>query len=199
MTTKIFFLRHGNTTWTEKGIYYGAGDIEMNEEGRNQIQLAASGLAQKKIDLIISSPLQRCMESAAIVNKKIAREIIQVPELQEMNFGIFEGLTYEEITARFPEEYGKWVKEWIDYPIPSGESLQQTHDRAVKALEEIKQSHCGKTLLVVSHGGVIRAALAHYLTGSLENYWKFSVSPASITEIHFTDNFPVLKGLINNS
>lgn len=197
MTTTFLFLRHGNTSWTEKGIYYGASDIKMNDRGYHQIQKAAGFLENRRIDTIISSPLQRCSESARIINELIRQEIIYEPQLAEMNFGIFEGLGYEEITAGFPEEYKSWTSDWIEYPIPSGESLRQTYTRVVKALEEIKKSHQGKTVLIVSHGGVIRAALAHYLTGSLEHYWKFSVQPASITEVHFEDDFPVLKGLIN--
>lgn len=197
MVTTFYFLRHGNTAWTDKQIYYGATDIKMDKTGRNQIRKAAFFFADKQIDLIMTSPLQRSLESASIINEQLQKNCIRAPELAEMNFGIFEGLTHTQITEKFPGEYNSWINQWITNRIPGGESLQDMADRVVSAIEKVRKEYQGKTLLLVSHGGAIRAALSCYLTGSLENYWKFSVKTGSITEVYFTDDFPVLAGLYN--
>lgn len=100
-----------------------------------------------------------------------------------MNFGIFEGKTYEEISTEFPEEVEKMNKDWREYRVPQGESLKEVMERAVEKLEELTKKHKNKTIVIVSHAGVIKSIVSYYLYGNLDGYWKIKVDNGSMTKM----------------
>ena len=183
--TNVIFIRHGETDMNKENLYFGHLDPELNETGIYQLKKTRKLLKyfEKNINIVYSSDLKRCMESMDIL--KIGAKIKKIPlnEFREMNFGIFEGKTYEEISAEFPEEVEKMNKDWREYKVPQGESLKEVMERAVEKLEELTKKHKNKTIVIVSHAGVIKSIVSYYLYGNLDGYWKIKVDNGSMTKM----------------
>jgi broad specificity phosphatase PhoE len=148
--TTLILARHGETDWNRDGIWQGHGDPPLNELGRRQAAELADRLADVEIDALYSSDLRRAYETAEIVGDAKRLEITAEPDLREMDVGSWSGLTSEEIATRFPE---------MTYH--DGEEREAFDERAVGALHRIARAHEGGRVLVVTHGGVVRALERH--------------------------------------
>jgi len=154
---KIYFTRHGQNDWNAANKVCGANDIPLNETGKLQAEALALEVANKgDIDIIVTSPLLRAMETAEIVSSMIKKPIIVDKRFTEWNYGKYEGVdrhgTYEEGRLQFQEaklEFAVRIGE-------TGESLLQLSHRVYSALDDIKSRLDGNTILIVAHGGVCR-------------------------------------------
>ncbi|WP_300356375.1 histidine phosphatase family protein [Fusobacterium sp.] len=190
---KLILVRHGQTDMNKDQLYYGKIDVPINEVGREQARKACENLINLKIDYdkIYSSNQIRAYETATIVNYKNI-EIEKNEKIQEMNFGIFEGLNYKDVMEKFPEEMELLKKDWKTYSYITGESPFQLQKRVVEFLNSIDKS---KNNLVVTHWGVICSLLSWLFSNELDGYWKFQVENGGIVVINFVDNdYPVLCG-----
>lgn len=147
---KWFLVRHGETDWNKEEKLIGQMDIPLNETGRIQAQVLAEKLKNKKIDLIISSPLKRAYETAEIISKSTGAEIIIDENLKERCCGEAEGLTHKEAK----EKYGE-IHVYED-SIPNSEKYREIEERGWKALMNHKKSHHHKNVVIVSHGAILR-------------------------------------------
>lgn len=190
---KLILVRHGQTDMNKDKIYYGKLDVPINKTGKKQAEKARENLVNLKIDYdkIYSSNQKRAYETAQIVNYKNL-EIEVNEKIQEMNFGIFEGLCYEEIIKKYPEEMEKLKKDWKTYSYITGENPFMLQKRAVEFLNSIDKS---KDNLVVTHWGIICSLLSWLFSNELDGYWKFQIENGGIAVINFVDNnYPVLCG-----
>lgn len=189
---KLILIRHGQTDMNKDGLYYGRLDVPINEAGREQAENTRKNLAELKIDydVIYSSPMKRAYETAEIVNYKNF-EIKTDSELREMDFGIFEGLSYKEILKKYPEEMEKLKADWKTYSYVTGENPFMLQKRALKFLEKIDKN---KNNMVVTHWGIICTLLSWLFSNELEGYWKYQVKNGGIVIIDFADGYPVLCG-----
>ncbi len=146
----LILARHGETDWNRDGIWQGHGDPPLNELGRRQAADLAVRLADVQIDALYSSDLRRAYETAEIVGRAKGLEITADPDLREMDVGSWSGLTSEEIATRFPGMASH-----------DGEAREAFGERAVGALTRIAGAHEGGHVLVVTHGGVVRALQRH--------------------------------------
>lgn len=183
--TEFLFVRHGITELNVKKVYFGQLNPPLIDEGIQQIHNAKKNVAGENISLFYSSDLKRCTESAEIINEHLNLDIIEKPRFRELNFGIFEGLSHQELMSRYPEEAELFFKNWENYQIPDGESIHDFMMRAVNEIEVIKKSYKGEKILITTHSGVIQAVLSFYFTGNLEAYWKFRFNHGSITKLCF--------------
>lgn len=174
---KLYIVRHGKTSWNEKGLLQGSNDISLNEEGIKQAQELATKLDLSKIDICISSPLIRVKQTAEIlVGNKL--EIIYDDLLKERGFGNYEGkkINFELIG-----------KHW-DYRLNDSsngiESIKDCLDRAKIFLDKIKKEYSNKNILIVSHGGFIKA-LHFNLVGYDKNTNFTSFRPENATLYEF--------------
>ena len=158
--TTILLVRHGQTDWNAERRVQGHSDTPLNEQGRAQARLLAEQLADRQIDAVYSSDLLRAYETARIIAERHGLEVTAIRDLRERHFGTWEGLTDDEIFVRFPEASGNGS--WGD-----GESREAMADRVLEALHRIADTHPGGTVVVVSHGGPLRAALVHCGTDGL--------------------------------
>lgn len=188
---KLILVRHGETELNVSGIYFGKLDPELNETGVEQANRAREILKKYKYDNIYSSDLKRASQTAKIINF-LEKEIIYNKNIQEINFGIFEGLSYEEIKSKYPEECKKSEKNWKEYNFLTGESPIEMQKRAVSFVESLDLK---KNNLVVTHWGIINSILSWYFSKELDSYWKYSLNNGGICEIEFIDGFPIMKGL----
>ena len=192
--TKLIFLRHGLTDLNTKNVYFGHSDPPLNNTGKLQVENVKKLLLNEKIDLIYSSDLVRCVESSKIINDIFKIEIILDNALRELNFGIFEGKSFSEISLEYPKESKLFFEDWKNYRIPQGESIKDLIIRVAECIGKIKNNNNEKTILIVTHSGVIQSAISYYLSKSLDLYWNFKIENASITKLCFDkDGFPFLE------
>jgi uncharacterized phosphatase len=154
--TLIYFVRHGETEWNRERRIQGRTDIPLNETGRIQAQETGRLLATRHWDVIVASPLIRALETATIIASELRMPKPQVmEELAERNYGVAEGLNYEQIKRQFPH----------DGPIPGRESRDEVTDRVVPAIVALAEQHPEQSIIVVSHCGVIRSVLMNVAPG----------------------------------
>lgn len=174
----IYLIRHGETDWNLQKRYQGQTDTELNEQGREQAAKLAQKMKHKDIDLVYVSDLLRAKEFASMVfpNKRI----IELPELREMNFGIFEGLTYQEIMEKYPQEYETWFANPAAYTIINGESLLELAERVNLVWEIISREAEDQNIAVVAHGGPLKVILGKLQGKALKNIWEIEVGNGAV-------------------
>lgn len=194
MATEIILIRHGQTNCNLKKIYSGFLDVGLNCTGRTQAKKLAKRLSEKPIHKIYASDRKRALQTAKILFR--GKQIHSIPSLREVNFGVFEGLTYEQLIKKHPRAYTKWIKDPFSIKIPKGEHLIQVRKRVTKALSKIAKINKDKTVAVVSHGGAISLYLNHLL--KLKKFWKSIPGPTSISVVEYKGRRVRIK-LINDS
>jgi uncharacterized phosphatase len=153
--TLIYLVRHGETDWNRERRIQGATDIPLNDTGREQAAATGRLLSSRTWDAIITSPLARARETAEIIGSTAGRRRLHtLDQIVERRYGDAEGLTYEQVEERFPN----------DADVPGRESRDAVAARVIPALVLLAEQHRGESIVVVSHGGVIRAVLLHAAT-----------------------------------
>jgi len=183
MSTKVILIRHGETDWSYQKRYCGFTDIDLNEKGRQQARRLLKRLSKEKIHKVYSSDMKRTLQFAKIVFKDLPAE--ELLDLREMNFGIFEGLTYKDIMEKYPKVYREWLGNPLDIIVPRGESLKTLARRVRKALKRILSQNSDKKVAVFTHGGPIRVILCDTLKLDLKEIWQIELELASISIIEF--------------
>jgi broad specificity phosphatase PhoE len=187
LDTKVFLIRHGVTDWHRDGKLLGQRDIPLNDDGRAQAERAAEGLDGIPIAEVISSPLLRALQSAEAIGERVGIEVARDPRLTDLRVGKWEGRPYDDIAAT--EEYQSYLADPLTQRIPGGESLGEVQRRATAAIEQaLADNPSGDAIAVVTHAGVIRILLAHYLGSAAGNYHRIRVSPGSISVLSFADD-----------
>ncbi len=153
--TTLLLIRHGETAWNAEHRIQGRLDVPLSTTGMWQSGRLAERLANEAIDAIISSDLARAWMTGAPLADARGLTMVREPRLRERVFGIFEGKTLDEIAAGHPEEFAAWRARDVDWRIPGGESGTEFIGRVLEAMQEIAVSHAGRTVAVVTHGGVL--------------------------------------------
>jgi broad specificity phosphatase PhoE len=167
MKTKFILIRHGRTQWNREDKYLSYTDIDMDEYGVGQIKETAKSINLDEIDAVYSSDLRRAVHTAEIIFKK--REIVKKPELREMNFGVFEGLTHEEILEKYSEVYTRWLNDPYSIRIPNGDYLPEYIERVCNCMSAIASENKGCAIAVTAHAGPIRVILNKI--SNQKNFW----------------------------
>ena len=188
--TEIIFIRHGETDFNRARLYFGHLDPDLNETGIEQLRKAKILFEkrEKMPDVVFSSDLKRCSQSMEILQIDEETEKILTKDLREINFGIFEGKTYEEIKNKYPEKVEKMKDDWRNFKADKGESINEMMLRVAEKMNEIINQYRNKKILVVAHAGVIQALTSYYLFGNLDGYWKFKITNGSITKLHVMED-----------
>lgn len=188
MITRIYLVRHGETPSNREGRYTGHTDVPLTPHGVIQAGRLAERLrGLEPFEAIYVSDLSRSVHTAEILAETLKPEYFNVtPKLRESNFGLWEGMTVEEIKANYPDLFTRWRANPVSVRVPQGEPLRNLQIRAVEVVDEAMQKHSGKNILVVAHGGTNRAILAHFLGMELKNFWKLRQDNTSlnIVECH---------------
>ena len=156
--TTIYIVRHGQSIGNELGLYLGRTDMELTEKGRQQAQYAADYLKDIEFDAIYSSPLMRAHNTAVPHALIRGMQVVDREELAEIFIGDWEGVPTDDLKKKYHDEYyNGWTDNYFTFTCPGGESVAACGERFRQGLERIAKDHEGKTVLVVAHGGVIRA------------------------------------------
>ncbi|WP_018132446.1 histidine phosphatase family protein [Effusibacillus pohliae] len=158
--TEICLVRHGETLWNRQARLQGSQDIPLSDIGIEQARTAAAHLSKERWDLLYSSDLSRAKHTAECINQRLNVPHYLEPGLRERNYGSLEGMTRDEIEARYPGV----LSQPDQHPIPGLETYEALSQRVRETVESIAQRHPGKRILIVTHGGTINAFL-HAITG----------------------------------
>jgi len=187
LETRVFLIRHGITDWHREGRVLGQRDIALNDEGLEQARAAAAALTDAPIVEVISSPLVRALQTAELIGQTFGIEVARDPRLIDLRVGKWEGMTYEEVAAH--SEYKEFIQDPLSERIPGAESLSDIKTRAVAAIEQaIEDNPSGDAIAVVTHAGIIRVLLTHYLGSPPANYHRIRVAPGSVSVLSFADD-----------
>jgi probable phosphoglycerate mutase len=154
-TTRLCLVRHGETEWNAARRIQGQTDIDLNACGRRQAEAAGRWLAVADIDVLYSSDLRRAWQTAQVIGGTLGLAPLAEPALRERRYGVFEGLTYEELKHDYPAGYAAFVARDPGYDFESGESLKSLYARVTGAVQRIADRHPGRNVAVVVHGGVL--------------------------------------------
>ncbi len=191
---QIYFLRHGQTEWNALQKFQGSIDIPLSDEGRNQADRAAGYFANEPaLDAIYSSPLARAYETAEILGECQGLDVQVVPEFSEISFGVWEGLTHQEIETKWPGALRMLYSCPDKWQIPEAESFADVRERAMRGLQPIldeldaeaedDDDDDERRILIVSHGVTIRMLLCGLLSLPTSASWRLNLGNASISRV----------------
>lgn len=167
---RFYFLRHGETAWNAQGRLCGRTDVPLSDEGRRQAQLLALRLRPISVDALYSSPLSRALETACLIGQALGLEPVMDNRLAELNYGTWEGRTFEEIERGTPVAYKAWEGDPAHLAPPQGESGMELIQRVMPFLVEAAQHHKQGNVVVVCHKTVCRLLACHILGVPLTEY-----------------------------
>ncbi len=153
-----------------------------------------------KLSAIYTSDLGRAIKSSEIVARSHGIKPIIIPDLRERNFGIWESMSFDEIKERYPREFAAWVENPLKFSPMDGENTLEVKERVVRAIDEIILRHNEGRVAVISHGGVNRIILCHFLGIPLENIFRIEQDFAAVNIIEFCNGYPIVKlinGIVN--
>jgi probable phosphoglycerate mutase len=197
--TTTLLLRHGQTALSTERRFAGRGDIPLTETGERQATAAAARLAARGgIDVIVTSPLRRARRTAEAV--AAATDVpLQVEDgLAETDFGKWEGLTFAEASARWPDELSAWLRS-ADVAPPGGESFAATARRVAAALDRLLAEHQFQTLLLVSHVTPIKTLACRAMLAPPAAMFRISLDVASLCEIDWYPDGPAVVRSLNDT
>lgn len=188
MIRKIYLVRHGMPETMGEKRYLGTTDVPLSELGKKQATRIGRWFLDKSIERIYTSPLSRCLETAARIKKAMdfSSAVWVKEELHEMPMGMWENHTFAEIRENYPEEYEKRGKHLGDYTPEGGESFSQGGKRFEECLDEIRRE-CKGNILVVAHAGVIRGYLCRVRGISADEAMSFPQSYGGVTILEEKD------------
>ena len=181
---RLLLARHGQSVSNAIRRFQGAQDVALSPLGMRQAEALGQAVSRRAIAHVYVSPFERARDTAAIALAGLGLPLTVVDDLRELSLGEWEGCTVEEIRTRPGDPYARWVRDPVQCPPPGGEPLADVQARVVQAVERIAAAHPnGDDVLIVSHGGVISALLAHWLGLPLSSIWRIAVANCSLSEI----------------
>ena len=190
---QIFIVRHGETVWNREGRIQGHTDVALSPRGIEQATQLAIRLKSVSFDAAYASDLCRASETAAVILQGRGVPLSPTARLREYHKGAFEGMTDSELRSRFPSEYPSYVAKDLDYSPAGGESTRDVSARMSGVINEIKERHLSDTVLVVGHGGSLRAAMMALLGMPLDANWRFVFGNCTLTVVDTYHDNAVLR------
>lgn len=156
----LWLVRHGQTDWNREGRYQGQADPPLNAEGLQEAGYAAHALVGLPLEAVVSSDLQRAVQTAEVIARRVKLPVRVDSRLREVDLGDWEGSLFSEIQERYPAEVEARKREPLEFRAPGGESLREVARRVWQAADELAVKYPGKEVVVVSHGLALAALLA---------------------------------------
>ena len=194
--SRLILVRHAEPEEDARGRCYGSLDVGLSAAGREHAERLAAALAGLGPVAVHTSPRRRARETAEPIGAACGLEPVVDRDLREIDFGDFEGRTYEEIERSEPELFRVWMETPTLVCFPGGESYADLKARAARAIERARAAHPGGPVVVVSHGGPIRAALAAWLDLPDEAIFRLDQRYCGITLVDFLGEVPLIR-LVN--
>lgn len=183
--TKIWLVRHGETERSVAQRFNGREDVALTDRGRQQCRELAQRLAKERIDAVYASPLRRCLETARLLIGERALPIQLDLGLIEMDYGVWEGKTYQEARELDPHVYAAWEQTPDRFPPPNGETGEAVAQRAIAAVRAIVMRSSGQTILIVAHKTVNRLLLASLRGEPLRGYRSIPQELGALSQVEW--------------
>ena len=174
----IYLVRHGESVANVDRRFCGITDVELSCKGKKQSLEAGLMLKKEQIDNIYTSPLIRAYDTAKIISEQINVSVEPVACLSEVNFGIFENMTWDEIQKSYSEESEKWIKQGNGYRFPKGESYDDVLCRIGSFIDNVEDNS-----VIVSHFGIIQSILLYLNIADSSTLWDYHISNCDIIAI----------------
>ncbi len=199
MTTRLFLIRHGATPMTMEDKFSGIENVHLSEEGRQQARLLGMRLAETDVAAVYTSPLDRAMETAAILSEPHAMQPIPSEGLREISHGHWEGLTRREVETRFADEYAAWESDPFTFAPEGGESGLSVLARVLPVIRQIVVAHTDQNVMVVSHKATLRLVISSLLGFDARGYRdRLDQAPACLNIVDFKDPIRARLMLFND-
>lgn len=198
----LVLLRHGETALTPQKRFSGSGgtDPELSPAGRRQAAAVAEALAARgTVQAVVSSPLRRCRETAQAVADRLGLPVAIEEGLRETDFGAWEGLTFAEVRARFPDDLQAWLDSPKAAPTGGGESFATVTRRVSAARDRLVSAHAGRTVLVVTHVTPVKTLVRLALGAPPESLFKMELSAASLSAVAYYADGNASVRLLNDT
>lgn len=181
---RVLLVRHGETDWNQQMRFQGQTDIQLNARGLAQAEAIASRLRHERLQAIYSSDLQRAMQTAHIIARYHDLSPIPDADLRELSYGVWEGMSREEILAsEWAELFEKYRQDSLRYRPPGAEYPEQILERSRRVWQRVLQAHEEGTVCLVGHGGSLRALLCVALAAPLESFRRIRLDNASLSAV----------------
>ena len=186
---RLILVRHGQTEWNADGRYQGQSNVALSALGRKQAECLAERFPAQRPDAIYASDLDRARETAECVGKKFGISVRPEPAFRELSFGDWEGLTYQEISTRWPEEAKKLFTAPDELIIPHGETFQELQERALKKIEALYKEHIDQTVGIFAHGAINKTILAGLMHIPLHYLWSLRQDNTAVNILRLDDGY----------
>ena len=192
---RLSLVRHAETTEDARRRCYGRLDVGLSALGRTQCEGLAEQFRHEPVGAVVASPAIRARETAGAIAAPHGLTVEIADELRELDFGELEGRRYDEISESDPELYERWMSAPTTVRFPGGESYADLEARAAAAIATLARQQAGRRVVVVTHGGVIRAVLRTVLGFPAERPFRIAVDPASVTTLEWVEGEPIVREL----
>jgi broad specificity phosphatase PhoE len=195
-TTSLWLIRHAEVEPQYQSVFGGRIDMGISERGHRQAGALATYLHRRKFDALYASPMKRVQQTLAPLLLNGAPKAVLLPELREVDFGDWTGLSWEQVEAKFGISPYSWLDQLERGTIRNGECATDFRARLEPCLSQILGKHSGQQVAIACHGGVIRMTLAILLDWPLSNLASLEVEYASLTQVTWMSSKPKLQ-LVN--
>jgi alpha-ribazole phosphatase len=183
---KLTLIRH-TALQVASGICYGQSDIDVADTFAREVALTKAKISALNFDAVYASPLQRCAKLAQALSLE---NTIHDQRLMELHFGDWEMQAWDDIPR---DIFDDWAQDYANKAPPNGETFGQLQQRGVSFLDEMLSKHLNENIVVITHGGLIRALLAHVLNMELKGLFRFNVDYGSVTQLDFSEKIPKIS------
>lgn len=182
--TKIILARHGHVDWISPERFRGRAEVPLSDLGLRQARALGARVAKSwRPDALYTSPLSRCVRTGAEIASATGASAGILDALADTDYGEWQGLTHEEVRARWPEQHRLWLQAPDLAAIPGGETLAGVLARGIGVLQYVMQAHAGQTVVLVGHDSINRILLLQALGLPLSRYWRIKQQPCCVNEI----------------
>jgi alpha-ribazole phosphatase len=195
---RLILVRHGQTEWNAGGRYQGQSNVALSDTGRKQARFLAERFPVRQLDAIYTSDLDRAKETAECVGKRLGLTVCPEKAFRELSFGDWEGLTYQEISSRWPEEAEKLFTAPDELVIPHGETFRDLQKRALDKIYSLYEKHIDQTVAVFAHGAINKTILAGLMHIPLHYLWSLRQDNTAVNILRLDDGY-VMVELINST
>ncbi len=192
--TRIYLLRHGEVAGAGTPRYNGQADVALTERGLGQYHALKERFAGVPLSACYTSDLSRCLRGAEVLAGHFGLAPVRKRELRELHIGIWEGMTWPEIQASYPDQWQARLNDLVNYRVPQGENLVDLDGRVMPIIGEIVAKHQGEEVLVVAHGGVNRVILLNAIGAPLSSLFSIEQNYACLNIIdYYVDGKSVVR------
>lgn len=196
--TRVFLWRHPEVLGGADAKFWGHTDVALSKEGKAQLELIAARMSNVDLRAVYASDLVRSQSVAEAVAKSQnpRRKVDVSPAFRELNLGQWEGMSYQDLERKYPDDLQARMENLPEFVIPGGESVVQMAERVIPAFQEMINANMGHRICLVAHAGVNRVILAKILGAPLDRIFRFDQQYACLNVIDvFEDGIPLVRSI----